>query len=106
MGGKTSFLLATNLADIEQVNQRGVNYIKTNFPEVRDEHFDNTSRLEQIVQYRDSNISAEGRAAAKKLSAGEKLTPQESAAYQTRPMAESFDSTISMMNASMATISA
>lgn len=106
VGGKTHFLLATNLSSTQEVNKRGAHYIKDKYPGVKDEHFENTAELNRVIYLQEPDFSAKARAASEKMDSGEPLTLTESGAYQTREMAKSFDNSIALMNTSLATVSA
>ena len=102
IGGNTNFLIATNLESKQQINDRGQLYIKEKYPSVSDEDFVDTSQLSNIINATDSSLAAPGRAAQAKLSSGNSLSINEAAAAQNREFAEAMDSSIDMMNASLA----
>lgn len=97
-GGFTGFLVATNLQTSEQLNNRGMQYIKKKYPAVKNKHFSNTSTLNKVIHSQKSTISAQGRAAQNKYDSGRSLNNNQAASVQTLGMAESFDSSIDMMN--------
>lgn len=105
VSGFTSFYVATNLESEEELNRRGMQYIKQKYPGVKNKDFVDTSTLSEVLTFEKSNIAAPAYTAQARLDSGNSITGYQSASIQNIEMAKSFDSSIDMMNAGISLIS-